>query len=339
MREAFAQYQGYQVADFMSDPHFRQWVLVPDASNESFWQAFQAEQPDRESTLLEARYLLCALQEKYNPVLVDEVTIQQDFAQLTRRIQQPPQRQFGTQRWAIAAAVLLLIGAGLYFLWPDRAVAPIYSTAYGEQLPVTLPDGSTVMLNAHSQLQQLRFDDTHRVVRLQGEAYFSVAHQPEAPFQVITSDLVLEVLGTTFNVNSNRHQTAVYLEEGSVKVELEENQENTIFLEPGDVLAYSIESRKILDHRKSPATEWHTSWKDGVLKFKDTPLQLVLKRLEDIYGIKCQIVSDELSKRTLNSTGVPIDQLDLALTIVGKAMQIDFVENEGVYSVIPKTSN
>ena len=72
---------------------------------------------------------------------------------------------------------------------------------------ILLPDGSAVTLNANSKLQY--YTHSARKVWLEGEAFFEVKKIPETaePFQVVTNDLTITVLGTTFNVNSRNEQT------------------------------------------------------------------------------------------------------------------------------------
>ena len=63
---------------------------------------------------------------------------------------------------------------------------------------VHLPDGSTVVLNTSSRL-----DDTKpREVTLIGEGYFDIQKAPGQPFLVHTGKLTTRVLGTTFNIRA-----------------------------------------------------------------------------------------------------------------------------------------
>ena len=59
-----------------------------------------------------------------------------------------------------------------------------------------------------------------RSVRLQGEAYFDVTENPEAPFQISTTNTQITVLGTRFNVRARatEPQTTVTVESGKVRL-------------------------------------------------------------------------------------------------------------------------
>jgi transmembrane sensor len=90
---------------------------------------------------------------------------------------------------AVAATLLVGVVVGVYVLWPPNHVPPVeagsvFATAIGERKPVTLADGSKVLLNTDSRIQ-IDFTSDQRVVRLlQGEAFFEVAHNAERPFLV-----------------------------------------------------------------------------------------------------------------------------------------------------------
>ena len=74
------------------------------------------------------------------------------------------------------------------------------STPRGMDFKVILPDGSEVWLNAESTIEfPTAFHDGLRQVRLQGEAYFKVAHDERSPFIVTSEQMNVRVLGTSFN--------------------------------------------------------------------------------------------------------------------------------------------
>ena len=69
---------------------------------------------------------------------------------------------------------------------------------------VVLPDGSRVWLNSSSSLQcPERFDRDKRLITLDGEGYFEVAHNKKWPMYVKTSKgYTVKVTGTSFNLSS-----------------------------------------------------------------------------------------------------------------------------------------
>src|SRR5690606_10288044 len=51
-----------------------------------------------------------------------------------------------------------------------------------------------------------------------GEAYFKIRHDASRPFKVYTDEMVTEVLGTEFNINTQNQSSSVALVSGSVNV-------------------------------------------------------------------------------------------------------------------------
>jgi ferric-dicitrate binding protein FerR (iron transport regulator) len=235
--------------------------------------------------------------------------------------------------WSVAAALLLMVALATW-LWTNREQQLVVRTEFAEQQTFRLPDGSEVILNANSILkfdQRWNTQDT-RKVWLTGEAFFRVKPQPGRgqKFQVITPDLVVEVLGTVFNVYSREEQTSVYLEEGKVALRLKHLPESEKLMEPGDLISYSAKRKIVLTDTKAISPKLQTSWKDGVLIFEDTPLTEVLEKLEAIYGIEFQVV-DTVNYRRQITTGLPMEELEIVLPILQNALNLNITEKDGKY--------
>src|SRR5258708_24248903 len=111
---------------------------------------------------------------------------------------------------------MALIGVivAFYFLRPQILLlslveSPYYATAIGERKPVTLTDGSKVLLNTDSRIQ-IDYSAEQRIVRLlQGEAFFEVAHNRARPFLVYAGANVVRAVGTAFSVHVQKSRVAV----------------------------------------------------------------------------------------------------------------------------------
>lgn len=118
--------------------------------------------------------------------------------------------------WVLAAsfALAVLIGG---LIWWDGGWRT-YSTDFGEQRIVELPDGSAMHLNMETRVK-VKFADAGRDIQLlRGEALFKVKHDPAHPFRVHADDSVIQALGTQFNVYRRSGATTVAVLEGSVKI-------------------------------------------------------------------------------------------------------------------------
>ena len=75
-----------------------------------------------------------------------------------------------------------------------------------EQL--TLPDGTKVWLNKNSIFRYPKeFDENNREVHLEGEGYFEVKKNSSKPFVVHSESMQVRVLGTIFNLKTDRKST------------------------------------------------------------------------------------------------------------------------------------
>lgn len=207
-----------------------------------------------------------------------------------KRMNGSVRRQFF--QWASAAVFLLLLGA-FFWLWNRPIEQVVVQTAFAEQKTIELPDHSRVKLNANSTLRYPKIwkSTKTRQVWLEGEAYFEVEKIPQTQqkFQVITKDLTIEVLGTTFNVNARSSSTKVFLEEGLINLDLEE-QLDDILMEPGEIVTYSKTEGKPL--KKQIEKETPASWKDGTAVMRDAKLSEIIQKVHEIYDVRI-VLEDE----------------------------------------------
>jgi len=163
------------------------------------------------------------------------------------------------------------------------------STPKGRQWQLTLSDGTKVWLNAESSIHYpIRFSASgknQRVVEVTGEAYFEVAHNPNAPFIVKTAQREIRVLGTHFNVNaySNEPALKVTLLEGSIKVV---SGPNNTLLQPGEqIISNSIAAQPIV---KDVNTDDVIAWINGRFKFDNSDIRTVMRQIARWYNVEIE---------------------------------------------------
>ena len=201
--------------------------------------------------------------------------------------------------WRMAAAVALLLTT-VWALWQFASPAFLDDQqAYVAQdtvMTVTLPDGSQVYLNEAARLAyEDNFSEQTRTVRLEGEAYFEVAHNPAIPFIIRTGQTQVRVVGTTFNVLAEDQAVKVTVRSGTVAFS---HQEDTVLLTQNEVGVYQDESlREFANDNPN-----YLAWKTGVLTFNDTPLAQVVQDLARYYRIPMRIDNNQLKDLTFTST-------------------------------------
>jgi transmembrane sensor len=220
-----------------------------------------------------------------------------------------------------AAIFILLFGSGMalqylglglkkgtmVYLQSSTVAAPL-----GQMTNVVLPDGTKVVLNSGSSLTYSgNFSLGKRSVTLDGEAYFDVAKDAEHPFVVQTANLNFEVYGTSFNIDAYREDKEVNttLIEGSLGIKDKQNKEIALLV-PGENARFDIESARISLSKGN--TKIFTSWKDGLITFRNEKLKDIAKKLERWYNVKVIIQNEKLGEQAYFGTilkSKPIDQI------------------------------
>ena len=170
-----------------------------------------------------------------------------------------------------------------------EATTPQYhtlKTPIGKQVQLTLPDGTTVWLNALSTLTYAvdRFNEM-RTVRLEGEAYFDVATDADHPFHVVTNRQTIIVLGTKFNVNGYPDElgTTTTLVSGRVEVH-SQNDAKPIQLSPGQQVV--VNTNGTAGRVTSANTAAAIAWTQGLFKFEGQTIDEVMRQLGRWYDVE-----------------------------------------------------
>jgi transmembrane sensor len=198
-------------------------------------------------------------------------------------------------RLAAAASIAgILLIAGWLLL---RKTTPELLVAKAEQtnLPVTLPDGSQVVLRKGATLSYPKtFSGAEREVSLTGEAFFDVHHDATHPFRIETVRATLEVVGTSFTINTSEQQDELIVSTGKVLFANKAGDKHIITPQQYSKLsAKGFEIKPLNDPN-------FLSWKTGQLKFDNTPIDQVARNLSDHYNIN--VIADP---SLLNQSTIP----------------------------------
>lgn len=130
-----------------------------------------------------------------------------------------------TLRWAAAIAVLCLSIVSLYYVMNTNHHTQqllLYNQDESMTLAASLADGSLVYLDNNSSLQYPEFfAKGKREVVLEGNAFFEVSGNPQQPFIIDAGQVLIEVIGTSFEVkNAKDSPFELAVREGQVKASL-----------------------------------------------------------------------------------------------------------------------
>jgi transmembrane sensor len=174
---------------------------------------------------------------------------------------------------------------------------------YKEMSQVILPDSSVVWLNSGTTLTYNSDYSFHnRELSVKGEAFLDVRKNKDIPLIVSCNNLKVKVLGTKFNVRAYPEDCTitVVLKEGKVELLHAKDKSFNYTLSPGEIAKYNDQSNKIFINTAN--VDDYTAWKDGVMVFKDTPMDEVIKRLERKFDIEISAENPAIYKPAFNAT-------------------------------------
>lgn len=156
-------------------------------------------------------------------------------------------------------------------------------TPNGGEYKLVLSDGSVVHLNANSSLYfPTEFSDSVRKVVVKGEAFFEIKKDLGKPFVVMIGDAQINVLGTSFNVNSygDDHYEYISLLEGKIAFQYKEHQ---IVLKPSQQVKYNLKGDvqvKTVDMMDV------LSWRNGIISFQNASVENILNQISRWYDVE-----------------------------------------------------
>lgn len=264
--------------------------------------------------------------------------------------------------WLPRIAAVFLLGAVVSFAISYQIINPkngplVYheiSSPAGAKSKVTLPDGSSIWLNAGSNLKYSNnYGKKNREVELNGEAFFDVAKDKSKVFVVITSDLNIKAYGTTFNVKAYPEENTVEttLIEGSIGVtrtKFSDKKVDEVMLEPNQRVVYykpaksikksttevdaenvEVESevapRQKLTYliSKGIEAEQFTSWKDGTLLISSETLKELAVKLERKYDVKIHFKNSDIMNYKFTGM-LENETIEQVIEAIGMAANIDY---------------
>lgn len=229
----------------------------------------------------------------------------------------------------IAALLVISFGVGYYLLNNQRDVVA-YHTNTGNKLEVKLPDGSYVILNENSSLSyDGDFNTVDRQVELSGEAFFQVNPNKDKTFKVVSEETVVEVLGTSFNVDAYTDSDFVAVSVSSGKVAFTSAKNGAkVILEKG---GYGYYDRKTgILNNKTPELNNSDYWRTGVLVYDNDPLKSVVRDLEEQFKIDIGINESKIGDCRFTSS-FQNAELEEVLEIISATMNLSLEKSSNGY--------
>ncbi|HSI74508.1 MAG TPA: FecR domain-containing protein [Lunatimonas sp.] len=330
------------VDDFLQDRSFVRWVLNPDSPTSSHWEKI-ANDKGTAILLRQSRLILLELDLPGNDWEVqDQLTL---LSKIHQRIQiknshtpiacKDTNTYRSNFRKKASYVLFLVFFSFIAFLAFDivktekvevvEKVEAEWITKFnpkGQKSKIHLPDGSTVIINAESEIKfRSDFGETNRQVYLKGESFFEVAPDSLLPFQVFSGTLITTALGTSFNINSyDSENIQVQLATGKVEVMSDSQEFVPIFLKPGEELRV-IGNQNLKKRKFNPKKAF--LWKSGILLFDNVSLSEFKMILERWYGVDISLINPPSKKLEISGEFKDI-YLTNVLETIGYAYGFDY---------------
>lgn len=201
-------------------------------------------------------------------------------------------------------AALLIVTAGVaYFAyqWFQKPDEIITLASQNKIVNDTLPDGSLTVLNKNTKLQYAyNSSNNKRKVLLEGEAFFEVNHQEDKPFIIETGGVIIEDIGTTFNVNAfpENPTIEVYVETGQVAFYT--LNDTGLNLSAGETGIFDKRSQSFARILKKDTNR--LAYKTGIFIFRNADLATIINDLNSVHDKKIRLGNPDLKNCRLNVT-------------------------------------
>ena len=279
-------YLHYKATDLAQEPSFIQWVKKPASNQKEDWAQWLTNHPNMTEVVNEARLMV-------QTIVFDQKDIDQEAEDRlwenidsnTHTINRSRRGIIRLISYGAAAAVVLL----LMFTMLTSPYDTTVSTSYAQTKTITLPDGSSVALNADSELE---YDsdswDKNRLLTLKGEGFFKV--EKGSSFKVKTALGDVTVLGTSFNVFAREEDLFVQCETGKVSVK-NRNEETILVANESVEIHNGIHSAKIVISDQGKRSQWQS----GLFSFSNIELRQVVLELERQLDLNIKVDKKALS--------------------------------------------
>jgi len=313
---------------------------------------------DSEKELVEAWYAslrgttdyIGSLTEHKRQILQDETFL--NIKDAIDASEETVQRKFPFS-WLAGVAASITILLGIFFMYhqssdkqnsiskqiAEKAPEDIFHFINNEPRIVRhqLPDSSVVWMHSEAAITYpKKFDRNKRLVTFTGEGFFDIKKDKSRPFSIQSGEMVVRVLGTSFNVNAQTTKKIfrISVVTGSVEVTApdKEQKEQVVILKPRQEALFETQSGR-LTSSAVPLQNKREIYESVTILFDNTPLNQVVSQLEKRFNIHISLSNPKISSCRVSADfeqqPLPLimemlcTALDATYTISGNTIMID----------------
>lgn len=221
----------------------------------------------------------------------------------------------------VAAAAIITAFLVLFSLWPYLAQEFSTSNLVHLKMPgdakqqITLSDGSTVWINAGSELKYTtEFRDNTREVYLNGEAYFNIKKDLKRPFIVHTGKLTTTVLGTAFNIKTDAKNNQIKVTVTRGKVKVSKGKQTLGLLIPDQQIVYNTASQTYDQYKVDAAKS--INWLPSDLFFDNATFGQAAKILSERFNVKIEFANEQIKNCRFSGTAIANREIEEILEVI-----------------------
>lgn len=294
---------------------------IPPALLEKY---LSGECTDAEKETVEAWYASLHGEPRYLDHLPDaeqDEIRQEAFGNIRRELNMAEERPVRRLPWhwlaGIAASILVAVGIFLAGNLKTSQLPEVTvnnpKSDQSKALPVTifentgkkivrhqLPDGSVVTMHPKATIKYpTAFATNKRFVEFSGEGFFDVKKDKARPFNIKSGDMVIRVLGTSFNVKAIESQKKFQVDvvTGSVQVTAQGKSfdKQEVVLKPQQQALFELDSKRLIA-KASPLQAKKEIYEPVSIAFEETPLKKVVEQLEKRFNVSISLTNPGLAK-------------------------------------------
>jgi ferric-dicitrate binding protein FerR (iron transport regulator) len=169
------------------------------------------------------------------------------------------------------------------------------------------------------------FSNTTRSVALEGEAFFEITKNKNKPFIVEIKNANVEVLGTSFNINSSNIKTEVIVATGKVKVSNKNATQSEIITLGNSVIVSNNDVKK---HKTDNVN--YLAWKTGDFKFKEAKISEAIEDLNTYYKTKIAIENNQVFECSLTAN-FEKEKLENIIEVIKLTCNVNVIKESNKY--------
>lgn len=229
-----------------------------------------------------------------------------------------------------AAVIIIALGINMVIRMISD-VEYVSKEAQSASLELKLPDNSEIKLSKQSKISYPEeFKGKERRVKLEGEAFFDVAHNKEKPFIIEAQFAQIKVLGTSFKIEAfdSTNVVEVTVITGTVELSSKDNSGEKILLQKG-------EKGKIEKDTGRPIKEISVVENEQESKkfiFKEAELYVIADFLEKAYGVEIEFANEDIKHCNWDIT-IQETSIDFIMDLIEASFPITIEQTENKYTI------